>query len=67
MDLKLVQSMDVEPGYTVGEVNRIFKQNEEVDNFPVIKFFLMKFVTFYLKRKVHEFNDQPFQTINTHT
>lgn len=48
MDLKLVQSMDVEPGYTVGEVNRIFKQNEEVDNFPVIKFFLMKFVTFYL-------------------
>lgn len=50
-----------------GEVNRIFKQNEEVDNFPVIKFFLMKFVTFYLKRKVHEFNDQPFQTINTHT
>lgn len=48
LDLKLVQSMDVEPGYTVGEVNWIFKQNEEGDNFPVIKFFLMKFVTFYL-------------------
>lgn len=40
--------VDVEPGYTVGEVNWIFKQNQEVDSFPMIKFFLMKFVTFYL-------------------